>query len=135
VKMALFKSARTKSLIYHRIRDTTLKTPAPNHLFTFRAYPNNPSSFVILRRSRRIWLTKSPNTSGFTSLRGACPRAKRRVQNDRREQIVIRIGSYLHLLRRPHSQRIIRLKKNICASSNRAPPLLLSQESVGVREG
>ncbi|MFH1881647.1 MAG: phosphoribosylformylglycinamidine synthase subunit PurQ [Planctomycetota bacterium] len=55
-----------------------------------RAYPNNPSSFVIpstssggtLRRSRRIWPTKR---RFFTSLRS--------VQNDRRERIVIRIGS------------------------------------------
>ncbi len=47
-----------------------------------RAYPNNPSSFVILRRSRRIWPTKG---RFFTSLRS--------VQNDRQGRIVLWIGS------------------------------------------
>ncbi|MFB0551745.1 MAG: hypothetical protein ACETWQ_00390 [Phycisphaerae bacterium] len=42
---------------------------------TISDYPNNPSSLVILRRSRSlsggqtgIWPTKSPDVSGFTSL-------------------------------------------------------------------
>ncbi len=54
------------------------------------AYPNNPSSFVILRRSRRIWPTKSPDTSGF---RPVLEQSEGMTGESKSRCIGIRIGS------------------------------------------
>jgi len=77
------------------------------------------SSGQALRRSRRdcpelavapsevewvaqgIWSTKNPDVSGFTSLRGACPRAKRRVQNDSK---AVTLGILAHFRHFPDNQ-------------------------------